>query len=424
MSNWSVPSKLDKLLVNEIDVRLGFNEFVYYESLFSPHITASLTFTDTGNSSKASSDKDVQERVGTVFSSNDLKNKEVNVIISAESGSINFDDYPFFITDVGRMEDNKRQSLFLRLSTEPGVKNESISVYEKYYGSISNSVSSILNKKLQIPSAKISIDQTKNSQAFVGIGRRPFDLIIDLGPKSIPVTGSPGFLFYENKNGFNFKAIDNLIAAAPITSYVYSDAATWCNASNLRILSYNSQKDDNIMSALRAGLYRTKNIFFDPYTFKYDEIYLTISETKIKTLGSEEVAKIFQDKQSFTRTYSFLLDTGNMEVGISSVTNNNPQYWQAASAMRYNLLYSKVLNIAVPFNPELKAGDTIMCAFPKLTDKPEQGVLDETVSGKYLILHLAHKLTAPSPTDEPASVTHLCLVRDTYGLYTTEGAEE
>ena len=189
-------------------------------------------------------------------------------------------------------------------------------------------------------------------------------------------------------------------------------------------MSYNPQKDGDILSALRAGMYQTKNIFFDPYSFDYNEVYVKLSDTKIKRLGSEEITKIYQDTQeTFTRTHSFIIDSGNMEVGITSAhntfKNNQPLYWQAESVMRYNLLYSKVIDIVIPCNLKLKAGDTINCSFPKITDnEPQQGILDETTSGKYLILHLAHNFTSDGRN---GSTTHLSIVRDTYGLYTTEG---
>lgn len=163
MSNWTTPSSLNKLNVSDIDIRAGFSNFTYYESLFSPHITANLTFIDTGNSFKAGSGKDVQERVGTVFSSvPSLENSEVVGIIENESGKLSFDDdYPFIVTKVNRSENNKRQVINLRLSTTYGIRNENSAVYEKYYNNITNSVKSILEKKLEVPSTKIKTDPTK-----------------------------------------------------------------------------------------------------------------------------------------------------------------------------------------------------------------------------------------------------------------------
>ena len=82
--------------------------------------------------------------------------------------------------------------------------------------------------------------------------------------------------------------------------------------------------------------------------------------------------------------------------------------------MRYNILFSKIIDIVVPCNLALRAGQVIQCGFPKNTDRPEEGISDETVSGDYLILNLSHKFTADGQT---GSTTHMTIVRDTDGIY-------
>ena len=64
MANWSRPAIIEELTVNgenfdDIDLSGGFAVFEYFESLFSPHITANLIFVDTGGSASGASD--VQE---------------------------------------------------------------------------------------------------------------------------------------------------------------------------------------------------------------------------------------------------------------------------------------------------------------------------------------------------------------------------
>ena len=67
-TNWTLPATINEMLVDDIEVSGGFSSFSYYESLFSPHITAYISFLDTGSSVKAGSEQDVQERYGTLFS--------------------------------------------------------------------------------------------------------------------------------------------------------------------------------------------------------------------------------------------------------------------------------------------------------------------------------------------------------------------
>ena len=83
--------------------------------------------------------------------------------------------------------------------------------------------------------------------------------------------------------------------------------------------------------------------------------------------------------------------------------------------MRYNLLFTQVVKMQVPCNPNLKAGDIIKCNLEVITrSEKEIGIADPVQSGKYLILDLCHHY------DPERSFTAMTLVRDTYGLYTNK----
>ena len=78
--------------------------------------------------------------------------------------------------------------------------------------------------------------------------------------------------------------------------------------------------------------------------------------------------------------------------------------------MRYNLLFSQILKVKVPCNPNLRAGDCIELDLNILTaSDPIQGINDPVMSGKYLIVDLTHNY------DSKESDTSMTVVRDTYG---------
>jgi len=80
--------------------------------------------------------------------------------------------------------------------------------------------------------------------------------------------------------------------------------------------------------------------------------------------------------------------------------------------MRYNILFTQSVNMIVPSNTNLRAGDIISCKFPRISsdDKDE---FDKEQSGLYMIKELCHHF------DTEASYTSMKLVRDTFGLYGT-----
>lgn len=428
MAKLTRPSLYDKFLIDKdgrtVDIKGAVTSFSYYESLFSPNITANLTFIDTGNSVRATSGQDIQERVGTVFSMLPIRGKEkVEIIVRNESGTLDLDSYPLYITGASvPQEQYSRQVVFLNLSSESAIKNENKTIYKKYYNNIGNNVRQILTDELEFPSARLNVENTSNSYAFTGSARRPFDLVLSLAPKSISTSGTPGYFFWETQQALSFRSIESLVNSSAIATYTKSNVVTTAEESNNDILSYSISKNQDILSALRSGVYKTKNVFFDPYTFKYEEIFVKLSETGFEYLGNQpEYPSEFEggDNTSFTRTNYFVLDTGNMEVGLSTSVNNDPRVYQAKAIMRYNVLFTQVLNVVVPCNFQLQAGKNVQINFSKVSqDDISSGEIDQSMSGKYLIVHLAHHFT---PEGQYGSTTHMTLARDTYGLYTGGG---
>ena len=127
-----------------------------------------------------------------------------------------------------------------------------------------------------------------------------------------------------------------------------------------------------------------------------------------KTLGGDLPVKP-EDVKGFTKTNHHILDIGSFETQNQN-PNNDPREWQATSQMRYNLLHSIIMNIQVPCNTELRAGDVVEIDIESQQDDKVDSPSDEQQSGKYLILHLCHHF------DTLRSFTSLTLVRDSYGV--------
>ena len=112
------------------------------------------------------------------------------------------------------------------------------------------------------------------------------------GPKSVPsfnsggnsggentgeAKGTAGFLFFENKEGFNFKSVDSLVSKTQtgssssndksIVKYYYTQVNEAIKQSNdFKILNYTFEKNIDLMKSLRVGMYVNKTYFYDLYT--------------------------------------------------------------------------------------------------------------------------------------------------------------
>lgn len=401
------------------DNKLDVIDFSYYESILSPFISANVVYTDLGYSIKSNKSIDPAERRGTLVNSLPITGsgkEKFEFIIKPKLGELNFKNYPLKIISAppAAKQESFRNATILILTSEFAVKNETTTVYKKYYNNLGNSVKEILENELGIPLNKLTIEQTKNSLAFPGCGVSPFTLIKSLCPQSVPVQGSAGFLFWETRTGFHFRSIDSLFSSQPYPKkYIYKEVSTSSldEDNDYRIISYSIDKNQNLLTALKNGVYKTKNIFFDPFTFEYKEIYLSLTSSGIVPLGSNvDYSSEFDTKDSFSRVYNYIFDTGNMEVGVSTSLNNDPRLHLAQSRMRFNTLNAQVVTMIIPCNAELQAGDIIECEFNKVTpDNKSLGSVDRFQSGKYLIMHLCHHF------DPKNSYTSLTLVKDTYG---------
>ena len=398
----------DKKEANLVGKVVSFN---YFESVYSPEVTANLIFVDASGAIKADKAQDVQERLGSIKSSLPIVGDEdLQFIIKSKSETLDFSRKPLRVNSSPVISgDSNRQSVFLSLVSKSGISNEEIkNACILYQGKISNTVKKIL-KELDV--TDFDIDPTQNSYDFISRSRGSLDLITDLCRRSIPENGNPGYFFYETQDGHNFRAIDNLISEEPVETYTYTGG-----------LLANEENDENDFKVVRPPIFlkdqdvkerkkwiSSRNIFFNPYNLETEEnIYVTKGKDIVKTLGRGDLE--YEVSSKYITTNYHVLDIGSLDYK-NLAANNDPREWQAKSPMRYNLLHSQMIEIQVPCNLKLRAGNIIKFEMERQGENKELGGLDEHVSGKYLILHLCHHF------DTQRSFTSMTLARDTYGLH-------
>ena len=384
--------------------------FSYYESLYSPVVTAKVIYIDSGESTKneleISGNEDVRFKIQSKYGTLDFNRKSANSGMKVKGSP-----------QTGR--ESNREAVFLDLVSKWEMKNKTTAVHDKYSNvTIGDAVIIILKRKLGVDYDFFSVEATKNMYDFTGKGKSPFEIITDLARKAVPVKGDPGFFFYETQDGFNFKSVNSLVSQEPKQVYVYNGsfrADQKGDDNDFKILKQpNFIKDQNVVTALESGTYASRNIFFNPFNKEFAERIYKINDKGGIDQALGNSVEVDDELTGYIRTNKHILDIGSLKVGVSTSINNSPAEWQAKSTMRYNILHSQILQMMVPCNLELRAGDVIKVEIESLeNEKCSEGV-DKRQSGKYLILHLCHFF------DTTKSVTSLTLVRDTYGLHTSK----
>ena len=406
-----------------IDITNSILGIDYYEDILSPCITMTIDLMNAYS----------------IFNGLPIRGGEsVAMEIETVFGNFRLDgEKAMFVTKLSGLDaQRKSESFTLHLTSKEALQNETVRCCEKYNNAnINTHVEDILKKVLR--TTKIGqIEQTSNTYSFIGNNKKPFHILTWLGPKSISAhsksgnsgkeaKGTSGFLFYENIDGFNFRSIDSLVSNTQIQNsssdkenipkYTFDGiGAIQANdlSNNFKILNYNYEKNIDLMKSLRVGMYVNKTYFYNMYTQELDIYkYRLKDELGDKTLGgNESIAISEQFGDSITRILVRASDHGILDSKGTFAQSGRDNADMSKSFSRYNLLFTQALNINIPCNVKLKAGDIIYAQFPQM-ESAQTGEVDKEQSGNYLIKELRHHF---SPNE---MLTSLRLVRDSYGLY-------
>jgi hypothetical protein len=418
-----------------IDATNCVSAIQYYEDLFSPAIFISMVLVNTGGllTSLPNTDPNMSpgiqggERVRLVIEQPGNNNQTITL---DETKNV----YYIYKVHLSTTEAS-RESLSIELCPAEVFTNETSRVMRKYTGNIGDTVSKILTDVLKTTNyTKDNIEQTANTSTFMGNTKRPFTVLTWLCPKAIPAkskstpeAGTAGFLFYQNKDGFNFKSVDSLMSGfklnttnkVGITTYFSSQVVSQDAdpRSNFRIASIPVfQKNVNIMENLRIGMYSSNNYFFDInarkfniHQYKLKESYSLMSHASGANKPPQVPLKL---DESASRVMVRILDDYNLD-SVSGTINNTKDdttLYQSQSVARYNLAFSQTLNITVPLNLNLTVGNIVELKFSSITkDSSKAGTEDKQKSGYYLIKELSHLF------EQNQGWTGLKLIRDSYG---------
>ena len=438
----SIQSPTSGIKAIDLSTHLVYTE--YFENLLSPVITMKMKIRSDFNFVKNVPIRGGEmiafsvEVGGTTFTFGEIDDSG-NII--PDSGEL----YVYKLSDLSTP--SQAQDFILNITSLEYLKNETSRCQFKFKPqTIDKHIREILGPNvMNVNPDKIldkNIEETENSYTFIGNNRKPFYTIEWLCPKSITNSkqgvsgdgntaqgkGTAGFLFYENREGFNFKSIESLVRSTtlktnqkkPVFTYVYRGKGSTGNPSDLSentsINLYYFNKSTDVRRALSTGQYANLTIFYDSLEQKFSQIeYRLKGEVDESTLGGRDenddgalpVPKELD--QYISRLYTRVSDHGTLGVGDDGLeASGMDQIDQAKSISRYNALFSQSLSIQVPCNTNLKVGDIINVIFPEL-ERGQSKKIDESMSGNYLISRLNHHM------QPNASFSSLNLVRDSYG---------
>ena len=422
-----------------VDISGSIGEFYYYESILSNTVTATVAFIDTGFESeggnsqiKTSGIVDQLELVGG-------EEVEFEVTDNSESGeeltSKICDSDKMTVKSIRAVSTQATKKVFiLDLVSKEYWLNEVTRVTKRYDGNPASHVSNILSNLLGVSS--LDAEQSSSNYSFIGNTKKPLYTCTWLASKSStsetpsddPKKGTlqgvtAGFFFFQTRDKYYFKSIDTL-SAQPVKTgreFIYNNTGKEPKGGNggtkVNILEYAAPQQTDIGKDLSLGVYNSKLIFFDPYSLGFKRVNFNFDKDKkdkVKLLNEKtnNPEKVITEKPS--RLMYSILDVGTLPIGGKLKSDvKDPDYntrsleSMVQSKMRYNELFRTKINIIIPADFSIRAGDVINCTFVNLDSQVSGG--SQTLSGKFIVANICHRVNSQQ------ALSSLDIIRDSLG---------
>ena len=431
------------------EIKQMVGTFSYVESITSPFVAGTMSVVDSAG----------------LLADLPIQGGETVKIVVDTSSADDPQEYVMQVWKVGnRYAKNQTQAFTLGLVSVEALNNECVRIMKRLKGKPEEINAKNLQENLNTDKPFVvnlhgMTSPTQFAVKMIPTNRRPFDIISSLCVKSVKIdsggsagknsksdgdrdkiSGSAGYFFWENKRGYNFFAVDDLLDKNEENTwgpYIEKPSNQSDGADDrLTISQAVFQSEVDVMSAMRKGKYSSRIVFFNHSTGQYHEYDYSLEDAynNMKHLGAQNKPSLikFGDKSISdypTRIVSRILDHESWynEPGIASYEEEDKseepsefcdfhKHFAAQSLMRYELLRHQMATVVIPGNSEICAGDKINIKLvnkapgARIQDEP----YDQESSGIYLIEEVTHTYDSAANGNGKFTTT-LRLMRDSYG---------
>lgn len=399
----------------DIDISDGFLELYVYQSCLDNSVRASATLADSGYRSGTNSVASI-ERGDLDLTAGE---KCHLVLTDGYDNTLSFkDNYHLRTQQLRNVSENTGKNVYtLDFCSLETINNELVDnrVKQRFDGKVSDSVVKILRNSLKTEKS-IFIDETFNNFNFLGNNEKPFYKIPWLAARSVPdLPNAPGklagYFFYEvpddgrGNGGFHFRSVDKFFTQTPKHKLIFTNTPFLPVGYDRKILSYSIDNMVSLNTISSGAIAGSRYKIFNPLTKKYEENSFNDSERMDdKYMGGFNLPNIAADLELTTKDvkiYTDWLPIGILPSGstfekqldnVEKLDWNKEEIVRQATA-RYNNLFNNRINIVIPGDFSINAGDILTCDFPEISGKATK-VISNKKSGNYLVIDVAHKITA------------------------------
>jgi hypothetical protein len=245
---------------------------------------------------------------------------------------------------------------------------------------------------------------------FVIPRMKPFEAISWVSTYARPQRygSSADMLFFETKNGFNFRSIQSMNKEPIYATYRYEPKNISYDNQSLQdkttqVLEYEFNKVYDMMNDISSGAFANRLVSIDPMTRSFNITDFDYTKNKMEKLNPEGVLNDLKNRLGKNISQSFdgvlKVATGNSNQGSIpyikqkegsvakdiSIETILPLRTAAISLANYTSI-----KMSIPGDPGITAGRTINFDLYSLKPTDDLKELDKFYSGKYLVTAVRH----------------------------------
>ena len=385
--------------LGNVNIAGVYQEINIYDSVFMPCIRGEILIQDAiGLSSKLLLD-------GSEYLS-------MEILKGEESGPTTFKKTFRIYKQSNRENINQNSEIYiLHFASEEMIFSEQKKVNQSFNGTYTDIVNVILKKYLGVTSKKLGlIEDSKGLHTVIIPNLSPFDTMDWLSKRAVDSDSLPNFLFFENKYGYNFVSLTELIKREPIMNINFepknlsvSGGQEFYGAREAKIIN-----STNYIESIKNGVYSGKFIGIDLLTrqviINQIDFNQTYNKTKVhlnkypnfttaSNRDGKDAAHMFDSKVSLyafatTRKDTSWVKQNDAQTG-TNIDDTHAYVFQRAPILA-NLLQTTI-HLNIPGNFGVTSGAIINLKMPIKSGKTEVGEgLDQTLTGKYIVTATRH----------------------------------
>lgn len=312
---------------------------------------------------------------------------------------------------------DKQQAYVLHFISKDAINDMNKKVSKGFSGKISDIAQKVLTSAEGLETKRpINVEDTQNSLKYVSNFWSPSKNLTYLTESAVNATGSPSFLFFENKYGLNFVSLESLYIGTPIQQRFIVDNYT-ADVSKLggssrdiekdyqRVLELRIGESFNYIDRIRSGMYGSEIIYMDLLTKQY------VHKGYTPNFAEEKHLNKFPLWSNLTpvRPKGLLIVERQYYNNFDGVdVTSNTKIVQRRKSLLAQAEASKVV-ITVFGRTDYSAGQRVALDIPKAGELQRgEDPLDPLLSGIYLVAAVRHYITRDN---------HECtleLIKDSY----------